>query len=92
MLAQKCFNRYGSFLVIEECDVSERRKSIMVPERRNQKGWSKLESELQIAIRFFQPFLLAPGNVVVKKKSFAEVIQSTMRLRGFILAIDRTVC
>jgi hypothetical protein len=64
--------------VIEECDVSERRKSIMVPERRNQKGWSKLNSELQIAIRFFQPFLLAPGNVVVKKKSFAKVLQSMM--------------
>jgi hypothetical protein len=61
--------------VIEECDGRERHRSVMVPKGRNQKGWSKLESELQIAITFFQPFLKASNNVVAKKKrSFTEVL------------------
>ncbi|KAE8099685.1 hypothetical protein FH972_017643 [Carpinus fangiana] len=62
-------------------DGRERLKSILVPEGKNQKGWSKLESELQIAIRFFQPFLLALGNDAMKKKMcFTKVLQSTMWL------------
>jgi hypothetical protein len=66
--------------VIKECDGRERCKSILMLEGKNPKGWSKLKSELQIAIRFFQPFLLAPENDAMKKKmSFTKVLQSTMR-------------
>ncbi|KAE8099762.1 hypothetical protein FH972_017716 [Carpinus fangiana] len=54
--------------------------SVIVPEGKNQRGWNKLESELQIAVRFFQPFLLAPGNEAVKKqRSFTEVLNATVR-------------
>jgi hypothetical protein len=68
--------------VIKECDGWERRRSILVSEGNNPKGWSKLESELQIAIRFFQPFLFALGNDVdamKKKMSFTKVLQSTLQ-------------
>jgi hypothetical protein len=52
----------------------------MAPEGKNQRGWNKLESKLQIAVRFFQPFLLAPGNEAAKKqRSFTELLNATVR-------------
>ena len=67
--------------MIKECDGRERCRSILVPEGKNQKGWCKLDSKLHIAIRFFQPVLLAPGNSAMKKKkrSFTKVLQSTVQ-------------
>jgi hypothetical protein len=77
ILSQHCFNRHGSFLVIEEYDRREWRGSILVPEGRQGKGWDGFISELRIAINFYQP-LLAVNTVAKKRRSFSEVLSSSI--------------
>jgi hypothetical protein len=56
ILAQHCFNKHGSFLVIEEYDGRERRGFVLISEGRQGKGWDRFIFELRIAINFYQPW------------------------------------
>jgi hypothetical protein len=51
---QRCFNRHGSYLVVEEFIVDRRSDSILVPEGRASKGWKLLGSELRLALEYFR--------------------------------------
>jgi hypothetical protein len=47
VLAQKCENRNGWFLVLEEYNGRGKCGSIFVPKGRNRQGWSRFIEELQ---------------------------------------------
>ena len=81
VLAQKCFNRHGSFLALEEYEGRERRGRVLVPEGRSRKGWIRLQSELSIAFDYVQPFVGNAGKVATGKqrRSFTEVLLSTTK-------------
>jgi hypothetical protein len=49
IMAQKCVNRHGNFLLIEEFDSRRRSGSIMIPEGRRGQGWDRLKIEVSRA-------------------------------------------
>jgi hypothetical protein len=51
VLAQKCGNRNGRFLVLEEYNDRGRCGSIFVPEGRDRQGWNRFIEELQLVIQ-----------------------------------------
>jgi hypothetical protein len=48
LIIQKCSNRHGRFLTIEEFDGRRRIGNILIPEGRYGQGWARLISELQM--------------------------------------------
>jgi hypothetical protein len=52
VLSQKCGNRNGSFLVIEEYNGRGKCGSIFVPKGRNRQGWNRFAEELRNVLQF----------------------------------------
>jgi hypothetical protein len=80
VLAQRCFNIHGDFLVVEEFIGDRRSDSIIVPEGKTGKGWELFGSELR---RVFEFFRAGSKPVAVdikaqagkeKRRSYAEVL------------------
>jgi hypothetical protein len=49
LITQKCSNRHGRFLTIEECEGRKRSGTVLVPEGRQRQGWVTLIAELRRA-------------------------------------------
>jgi hypothetical protein len=77
LITQRCFNRHGRFLTIEEYDGRRRSGSILIPEGWSGQGWTRLISELRLACSFlkvgcgFREDKLA--KVISGRRSFAKV-------------------
>jgi hypothetical protein len=74
IIAQKCSNRNGSFLTIEEFDV-RRCGSIMIPKGRYGQGWERFMVEVRRAnssLRMVRE--VRECLKVSKRRSFAEVV------------------
>jgi hypothetical protein len=78
IMAQKCANRHGNFLLIEEFDGRRRSGSIMIPEGRRGQGWDRLKMEVSRA-----NFSLGTAREkreckkVTAGRSYAEVLTET---------------
>jgi hypothetical protein len=70
IMAQKCANRHGNFLMIEEFDGRRRSGSIMIPEGRRGQGWevSRTNSSLGV-VKEKREYKKATGG-----RSYAEVV------------------
>ena len=75
IIAQKCSNRNGNFLTIEEFDGRRRCGSIMIPEGHYGQGWERLTMEVHRANSSFRSVREVPEcSKVSKRQSFAEVV------------------
>jgi hypothetical protein len=78
VMAQKCANRHGKFLLIEEFDGRRRSGSIMIPEGWRGQGWDRLKMEMSRA-----NFSLGAAKEKRENKkmtggrSYAEVVKNT---------------
>ena len=68
LITQKCSNRHGRFLTIEEFDGRKRSGSIFIPEGRHRKGWAALIAELRGACSS-----LRVGRVIREEKKVEAV-------------------
>jgi hypothetical protein len=78
LIVQKCSNRHGRFLIIEEFDGRRRIGTILIPEGRYGQGWARLISELQkLSVSLWKRREIREKtmrNVVSARRSFAEVV------------------
>ena len=78
IIAQKCSNRYGCFLTIEEFVGRRRCGSILVPERRYGQGWKRFISEVHRANSSLRGIQEAreckKDKEVTSRRSYAEVL------------------
>ena len=75
VLAQKCGNRNGRFLVIEEYNGRGKCGSIFVPKGRNRQGWNQFVEELRNVLQFSAHNWEIPKN----KRRYSEVLCDTMK-------------
>jgi hypothetical protein len=75
VLAQKCGNRNGRFLVIEEYNGRGKCRSIFVPEGRNRQGWNWFVEELRNVLQFSAHSWEIPKV----KRRYLEVLCDTMK-------------
>jgi hypothetical protein len=82
VLAQRCFNRHGGFLVVEEFNGDRRSDSIIVLEDKTGKGWELFGLELRWVFEYLRA-RSRPVPVDIKaqvgkeKRSYAEVLART---------------
>jgi hypothetical protein len=75
IIAQKCSNRHGRFLTIEEFDGKRRCGSLMIPEGRYGQGWDRFMVEVRRANSSFQVVReVREYAKVTGRRSFAEVV------------------
>jgi hypothetical protein len=74
VIVDKCSNRHGNFLRIEEFDGRKRRGSIMIPEGRYGEGWDRLKMEVSKANSFLGVREKWRCNMVTAGKSYAEAV------------------
>ena len=75
IIAQKCSNRHGNFLLLEEFDGRSKCGSIRIPEGRYGEGWDRLLVELRRAnssLRGVREYPVRKKMAV--RRSFAEVL------------------
>ena len=78
IIAQKCSNRNGNFLTIEEFDGRRRCCSIMIPEGRYGQGWEQFMVDVRRANASFQVVQeVRESAMVTKRWSFVEVVGLT---------------
>jgi hypothetical protein len=88
LTTQRCANKHGRFLIIEEYDGRRRSGSIFVPEGRTGQGWARMISELKRAGSLMKMDRgirdNKPAKVKFGSRSFAEVvgISKTMEEKG----------
>ncbi|KAE8009881.1 hypothetical protein FH972_006288 [Carpinus fangiana] len=75
VLAQKCGNRNGRFLVIEEYNGRGKCGSIFVPEGRNRQGWNQFVEELRNVLQCSTHKWEIPKD----KRRYSEVLCATMK-------------
>jgi hypothetical protein len=77
LITQKCSNRHGRFLTIEECEGRKRSGTVLVSEGRHHQGWVTLIAELRVASSSLRVSRerreIMISKVVTAGKSFAEV-------------------
>jgi hypothetical protein len=84
IIAQRCFNRHGGFLVVEEFISDRRSGSVLIPEGRTGKGWEIFGSELRLALEHFKAgfrdTVIETGVQAGRdrRRSNAEVLAKTM--------------
>jgi hypothetical protein len=54
IFAQRCANKHGRFLTVEDYEGGKRRGFILVPEGWKGEGWSAFQSELDSAVKFMK--------------------------------------
>jgi hypothetical protein len=74
VIVEKCSNRHGKFLRIEEIDGRKRRGSIMIPEGRYGEGWNRLKMEVSKANSSLGVREKWRSNMVKAGKSYAEAV------------------
>ena len=78
LIAQKCSNRHGRFLTIEEFDGRRCIGTILIPEGRYGQGWPRLLSELQkLSVSLWKRREIREKkmeNVISARQSFVEVV------------------
>jgi hypothetical protein len=77
IFAEKCSNRHGNFLTIEEFDNKKRCGSIMIPEGRHGQGWERLKSEVSRANSLLSMGEKWKSKKVTLGRSYAEVVKET---------------
>jgi hypothetical protein len=88
LTTQRCANKHGRFLIIEEYDGRRCSGSIFVPEGRTGQGWVRMISELKRACSLMKMGRGIredkPAKVKFGSRSFAEVVGTlkTMEERG----------
>jgi hypothetical protein len=88
LTTQRCANKHGRFLIIEEYDGRRRRGSIFVPEGRTGQGWVRMISEMKRACSLMKMGRenreVKPVKVQFGSRSFAEVVRTsrTMEEKG----------
>ena len=75
VLAQKCGNKNGRFLVLEEYNSRGKCGSIFVPEGRNRQGWNRFVEELQNVLQFSAHSWEIPKE----KRRYSEVLCDSMK-------------
>jgi len=95
VIAQRCFNRHGSFLLVEEYAGSRKSGVVLIPEGRGGEGWDLFGSALHCANEFLR---YGGSRVDVRpevqfqamrgRRSFAEVLKNT----GPHVETDTGVC
>ena len=75
VLAQKCGNKNGRFLVLEEYNGRGKCGSIFVPEGRNRQGWNRFVEELRNVLQFSAHSWEIPKE----KRRYSEVLCDTMK-------------
>jgi hypothetical protein len=78
LIVQKCSNKHGRFLTIEEFDGRRRIGIIIIPEGRYGQGWSRLVTELHmLSLSLWKRCEIRekkPENVVSARRSYAAVV------------------
>jgi hypothetical protein len=78
IIAQKCSNRHGRFLTIEEFDGRRRRGTILIMEGQYGQGWARLIAELRLASSSLREGHEVKASKVAKEVSgrwsFVEVV------------------
>jgi hypothetical protein len=74
VIVEKCSNRHGNFLRIEEFDGRKRSGSIMIPEGRYGEGWNRLKMEVSKANSSLGAREKWRSNMVMAGKSYAEAV------------------
>jgi hypothetical protein len=84
IIAQRCFNRHGGFLTIEEYNGGRRRDAVLVPEGRRGKGWDLFGSALQSVVEQFSVrgsgVAAFPESQAMRgsRRSYAEVLSKSL--------------
>jgi hypothetical protein len=84
IIAQRCFNRHGGFLTVEEHDGGRKLDAVLIPEGRRGKGWDLFGSALRLINKQFK----TRGSGVVafpevqamrgRRRSYAEVLSKNL--------------
>lgn len=69
IIAQQCANKHGHFLVVEEYG-GGRRGFILVPKRRNDKGWMSFVLELWVVVKYTQSIYGGGNNKTMSEQKF----------------------
>jgi hypothetical protein len=95
VIAQRCFNRHGSFLLVEEYAGSRKSGVVLVPEGRRGEGWDLFGSALRCVNEYLRDGgsrvdarLEVQSQALRGRRSFAEVLKNT----GPPLEINTGVC
>jgi hypothetical protein len=79
VIAQRCFNRHGSFLLVEEYDGRRKSGVVLVPEGRRGEGWDLFGAALRWVNEFFRKgATMGKARPLVQavrgRRTFAEVL------------------
>ena len=78
MIAQRCSNRHGSFLTVEEFDGRRRCGTILIPEGRYGQGWKRFILEIYLAnsssLCEVRDREIRKDKEVKERRSYAEVM------------------
>jgi hypothetical protein len=77
IFAEKCSNRHGNFMTIEEFDGRKRYGSIMILEGRYGQGWERLKSEVSKANSSLSVWEKWKCKKVMLGRSYIEIVMET---------------